>query len=444
MPEAWYALPVPVQDALTLVALLLPGLIAFVAVLWKLRPWPPIRDLARRAAGTSAVFVGLIAVSVALGTGLLVVERGLRAGSVRAADKFDLIVAAPGSEVTMMLAAVYLQPADVPLLTGAQFAEVAATPRVEMAAPIAFGDSVMGAPVVGTIADFVTHLSGDMAEGRTFAAEGEAVVGALSPLRPGDVVEPAHGFGPAADAHAHEGAAYRVVGRMRPTGSPWDRAVLVPVETVWETHGLANGHATDAEADAEGGEGHRIGPPFDAAYFPGTPAILVRATSLMANYNLKSEFTRPDMMAFFPGTVLAVLQARLGDLRAAMSALVGVTQVLVTVAVLAALLILLRLFARGFALLRALGAPARFVLAVAWGHAAALIVAGTLAGLALGFAAAGLIAGLVTRRTDVAIAVAPGWPELHFVAGFLSVTQLLALAPAAVATRRPILTDLRG
>ncbi|MBL9058529.1 MAG: FtsX-like permease family protein [Mangrovicoccus sp.] len=440
MPEAWYALPVAVQDALTLVALLLPGVIAAVAVLWKLRPWPLIRDLARRAAGTSAIFVGLIAVSVALGTGLLVVERGLRSGSARAADRFDLIVAAPGSEVTLLLAAVYLQPSDVPLLTGAQFAEVAATPRVEMAAPIAFGDSIQGAPVVGTIAAFVTHLSGDLAEGRNFAAEGEAVVGALSPLRPGDVVEPAHGFGPAADAHAHAGAAYRVVGRMRPTGSPWDRAVLVPVETVWETHGLANGHAPDAEA----GAGHRIGPPFDPAHFPGTPAILVRAKTLMANYNLKSEFTRPDMMAFFPGTVLAVLQARLGDLRAAMSALVGVTQVLVTVAVLAALLILLRLFARGFALLRALGAPARFVFAVAWGHAAAMILAGTLAGLALGFAAAGLIAAVVTRRTDVAIAVAPGWPELHFVAGFLSVTLLLALAPAAVATRRPILTDLRG
>lgn len=439
MPEAWYALPVAVQDALTLVALLLPGVIAAVAVLWKLRPWPLIRDLARRAAGTSAIFVGLIAVSVALGTGLLVVERGLRSGSARAADKFDLIVAAPGSEVTLLLAAVYLQPSDVPLLTGAQFAEVAATPRVEMAAPIAFGDSIQGAPVVGTIAAFVTHLSGDLAEGRNFGAEDEAVVGALSPLKPGDAVEPAHGFGPAADAHAHEGAAYRVVGRMRPTGSPWDRAVLVPVETVWETHGLANGHAPDDDP----GEGHRIGPPFDPAHFPGTPAILVRAKTLMANYNLKSEFTRPDMMAFFPGTVLAVLQARLGDLRAAMSALVGVTQVLVTVAVLAALLILLRLFARGFALLRALGAPARFVFAVAWGHAAAMILAGTLAGLALGFATAGLIAAAVTRRTDVAITVAPGWPELHFVAGFLSVTLILALAPAAAATRRPILTDLR-
>ena len=129
--------------------------------------------------------------------------------------------------------------------------------------------------------------------------------------------------------------------------------------------------------------------PSTPAYFPGTPAILVRAEKLVANYNLKSDFTRPDMMAFFPGTVLATLQARLGDVRAALSVMAGVTQVLVTVAVLAALLILLRLFARGFALLRALGAPTRFVFAVAWGYAAALILAGTLIGLALGFVAAG-------------------------------------------------------
>ena len=126
----------------------------------------------------------------------------------------------------MLLAAVYLQPSDVPLLTGAQYADVAATPRVAMAAPIAFGDSVEGAPVVGTIAAFVTHLSGDPAEGRVFGAEGEAVVGAYSPLRVGDTVEPAHGSGPAADTHAHAGEGRPAHANSRKTSnlsSPKDR-----------------------------------------------------------------------------------------------------------------------------------------------------------------------------------------------------------------------------
>ncbi len=50
------------------------------------------------------------------------------------------------------------------------------------------------------------------------------------------------------------------------------------------------------------------------------------------------------------------------------------TQVLVTAGVLTGLIALARLFARRLALLRALGAPGRFVFAVVWSYAATLIV----------------------------------------------------------------------
>jgi putative ABC transport system permease protein len=435
MSDLWFSLSPALQDRLTLVLLLLPaGILGFV-VLRGFRPFGLIRDMGRRYLGTNLVFILLIASSVGLGTGLLATERGLRRGTARAADKFDLIVAAPGSEMTMLLAAVYLQPSDVPLLTGAQYQSVAEHETVTLAAPIAFGDSVAGAPVVGTIADFVSHLSPELAEGRLFAAHGEAVVGALSPLRLGEEMEPAHGAGPGAEEHAHEGEHYRVVGRMRPSGSPWDRAILVPVETVWETHGLANGHAP--------ARGEQVGPPFDPAYFPGTPAILVRGAKLVDAYNLKADFTRPDMMAFFPGAVLAGLQARLGDVRTALSLMASVTQVLVTLAVLAALMILARLFARSLALLRALGAPGRFIFAVVWGYSAGLICAGALLGLGLGLAVASGIGRMIGARTDIAITVTPGWPEAHLVAGFVSLTLLLAMVPAVAALRRTGLAALR-
>jgi hypothetical protein len=115
-----------------------------------------------------------------------------------------------------MLAAVYLQPSDVPLLTGAQYAEVAADPDVALAAPIAFGDSYDGAPVVGTTAEFVTHLAGDLTEGRIFATSAEAVAGAFAPVVTGETFTPAHGHGPAAEADAHEGAGLY---RHRPHGA---------------------------------------------------------------------------------------------------------------------------------------------------------------------------------------------------------------------------------
>jgi putative ABC transport system permease protein len=89
-----------------------------------------------RFRGANAVFVGLIAIAVALGAGLTAQERALRQGSARAAEPFDLVLGAPGSEVSLVLAAVYLQPTDLPLLSGEVFAEVAADPEVDLAAPM--------------------------------------------------------------------------------------------------------------------------------------------------------------------------------------------------------------------------------------------------------------------------------------------------------------------
>lgn len=435
MSDLWAGLSPDAQDLLLVLALIAPGLVLGAIVLRGLNALPLAGAMLRRFAWVNALFVLLIALSVGLGVALLAQERGLRQGSARAAEKFDLIVAAPGSEVTAMLAAVYLQPSDMPLLDGGQYAEIAAAPGVALAAPIAFGDSHDGAPVVGTTVDFVRHLAGDLAEGRVFETATEAVAGAFAPVAVGAEFTPAHGHGPAVEHGAHDGHAYRVVGRMAPTGSPWDRAILVPVEGVWEVHGLPNGHAAGDT---------RIGPPFVAEYMPGTPAVLVRADELWGNYALKSRFTRDDMMAFFPGTVLAQLHGLMGEVRAAMSQMALLTQLLVTLSVLTALMILVRLMARSLALLRAVGAPLRFVFAVVWGYSAALILSGALLGLGAGFLAARVIAGIVTRGTDIAVNATLGWPEIHLVAAFASLTLVLALLPAWLAIRRPLVTDLRN
>ncbi len=347
---AWWAgLPAATQDAALFAALLAPAVLIGLVLTAGFRPFGLVGAMLWRFRWTNLLFVVLIAASIGIGVGLIAQERGLRQGTARAADRFDLVVAAPGSEITAMLAAVYLQPSDMPLLGGDIYAEIANDPRVAIAAPIAFGDSFEGAPVVGTTPQFVTHLGGTLADGRLFAAMGEAVAGANAPVNVGDEFSPAHGMtepghedeaghhdeaSEAGDGdeeedghHVHEGVHYDVVGRMAPTGSPWDRAILVPVEAVWDVHGLATGHAPGWDGS--------VGPPFDPAYFAGTPAIMVRAEALWANYALKSEFSRDDAMAFFPGTVLSQLHGLLGDVRQAMSILAVVTEILVTAGVLA-------------------------------------------------------------------------------------------------------------
>ena len=429
-------MPVPAQDATILLVLLLPALLAGGSVLAGYRPFALVRAMLWRFRWTNALFIALIAISVGIGVGLIAQERGLRQGTARAADPFDLIVAAPGSEITMLFAAVYLQPSDVPLLSGTVYDDVATAENVSLAAPIAYGDSYRSYPVVGSTAQFVAHLSGTLAEGGMFAAHTDAIIGARVDLALGDSFSPAHGVGDAAEDDAHAHVKYIVTGRMRPTGSPWDRAIIVPVEAVWEIHGLANGHAPE--------NANQLGPPFDPDYFPGTPAILVSAEQLYANYALRAQFTTAETMAFFPGAVLANLHSLMGDVRQVMSVMAIVTQILVTAGVLAGLVILTRLFARRLALLRALGAPARFVFSVVWSYAATLIVLGALGGVAAGFAAAAIISRIVTEQTDILVAATLGWPEFHLVAGFVSFTVILALVPAFIALSRPVVTDLRS
>ena len=445
--DFWDSLPLWSQDLMTLLACLLPLL---AVALWLLRgfaPWPLVRALLARFRWTNLLFIALIAVSVGMGIGLIAQERGLRQGSARAADKFDLIVAAPGSEMTVLLASVFLQPSDVALLDGTAFDRIAQTESVEIAAPLAYGDSYQGAPVVGTIADFVTYLAEDRIEGRLWRAHGEAVVGARAPLGVGDSFTPAHGHGAGADEGAHDHSTFTVVGRMAPTGTPWDRAILVPVEAVWEVHGLANGHAPEGAAEHEHEEhgAEPLGPPFDPAYFPGTPAVVVKARALWANYALRDAFTETGRsMAFFPGTVLTQLYAVMGDVRQAMSLLSVVTQVLVAASVLTGLIILGRLFRRQIAMLRALGAPRRFVMAVVWSQASALLIAGTLLGLLVGLGATALLSQILSARTDMLIRASLGWDELRLAAMFLSATSVLSLLPALSVLRAPISEGLRS
>ncbi len=434
--DIWYGLPAVAQDVLLLLALLLPVAVIALVVLRGFAPAPLLRALVTRHFGINAVFVALIACAVGVGAALIVQERALRAASADAANPFPLVIGTPGSETTLLFSSVYLQPNDVGLIDGPAFAEIAEHPRVAMAAPLAFGDSWQGAPVVGTIAPFIEHLAGAPAEGRLFETYSEAVVGSQIALALGDGFEPAHGIGDAAEHGAHEGTEITVVGRMARTGTPWDRAILVPAEQVWETHGLGNGHALD-QPDA-------LGPPYEPQWFPGTPAALVVPTELYAAYSLREQFTRNDLMAILPAAVLSELHGLMGDVRAAASVMTVASQVLVAVAVLAGLALLTRLFARQLALLRALGAPRRFIAATLWSYAALLIGLGAVLGLVLALALTGALSSIISERTGLAVSGRLGWAEIHLVAAFVSAAALAALLPVRSAFARNAVEAFRG
>jgi len=437
--ELWDRLPVNVQDVTITAGLLVPIVLIGLILTFGHNHRALVVSLLWRYRTVNFLFIALISVSVGIGTALVAQERALRQGSANAADKFDLVVTAPGSEITMMLATVYLQPSNTPLLSGELLTELGTHEHVEFAAPLAFGDSFQDVPIVGTSVELVRHLSGELAAGRLFERNFEAIAGSKVLLDVGDEFAVTHGQPELslADTQSHltHHGEWHVVGRLPPTGSPWDRALLVPIETIWQVHGMGSGHAPGKE---------KVGPPYDVRYFPGTPAIVVHAKNLAAYYGLQAEFTRAESMAFFPGTVLSRLHAVLGDMRQVMSVLAALTQILVAVAVLVGLIILMRLFARRLALLRALGAPSRFIVAVVWCFTATLLIVGTLLGLLVGYFCAGIISNIISERTDIRVVASLSWSELHLAATFLCIATMLGLLPALLTLRRSVVDELRA
>lgn len=414
-----------------------------------------LADLRRMWLG-AVVMVLLVALAVALGTGVTLQERALRLGSARAAAAFDLVIGAPGSEMQLALSSAFLQPAALPLMPGDVLADLARDPRVAWVAPVGFGDYHDGIPLVGTTTRLIAEFAPGLAEGRVFARQGEAVVGARVPLPLGAEITPSHG----AVAHAgavHEGVSYRVSGRMQPTGTAWDRAILVPIRAVWAVHGT-RGEADHAGHDHEHGHEHdhshghaALDPdaPLDEEWSPGQtpglPALLVKPASIADAYKLRQEYrARPDTLAVFPAEVLTGLYGLMGDARQVLAAVALAAQALVAVALVMVTVIHVGQRRRQVAALRAFGAPRGAIFALVWSQMLLLLAAGIVLGHAGGWLAARQLSRMVAARQGFDLPVEWAAADAVTLALLLGVGALLAALPALVAYRQPPVASLRG
>lgn len=412
-----------------------------------------LADLRRFWSGALAVVV-LIALSVALSVTVTLQERAVRLGSARAAEKFDLLVGAAGSETQLALSAVFLQPAPLPLMEGAVLSRLANDPRVELAAPVGFGDSAYGHPIVGTTTGLITSLSPSLSQGVMFARLGEAVVGSDVALSMGAEVKPMHGTAEVG-GETHTAIAYKVTGRMAPTGTAWDRAILVPIRAVWQLHGMHGEAHHDGDAaephgaePADQEEGHvDADAPLDEhfdAQTPGVPAILVKPKTIADAYRLRQEYRTGTTLGVFPAEVLTRLYATLGDARSLLLGIALGTQAIVIAAIVLVTVMHVGSRRRQIGALRALGTPVGSIVTLVWGELFILFAAGILLGIALGYTAALVISARLAASTAVHLPVGFTFDDLWLVGGFAAVAAIISIVPAFSALRSSPAAALRA
>ena len=117
---------------------------------------------------------------------------------------------------------------------------------------------------------------------------------------------------------------------------------------------------------------------------------------------------------------------------------------LLFLSVLLLVVVLVGLRRRRYGVLRALGAPAGYVLLVVWLGTTGLIAAGCVLGFMLGWTASAATGALVAARTGLSITAAPGADEAMLVLVLVVVGGAMAILPAWLATRAPISESLRS
>lgn len=418
-------------------------------------------DLKRHWAGVIAIIL-IIALATALGVAVTLQERALRLGSARAADAFDLVVGAPGSETQLVLSAVFLQAAPLPLVPGSVLASLVADPRVRWAAPVGFGDFIDSYPIVGTTPTLVDGMGG-LKDGRGFARLGEAVIGAAVGMRLGDHFHPQHGrVGEPGGTHAE--ITYNVVGRLAPTGTAWDRAVLVPIETVWLAHHhdepaaavagaenpfLHNGDMGEPHAGERHAGADALDAPLSAGSIadpaaPGVPAIVVKPRTIADAYKLRQQYRSDHTLAVFPGEVLTRLYSTLGDVRTILSVVAAGAQGLVGAAILLVVTVHVVQRRRQIGALRALGAPRLAIFGIVWGEVLLIAGIGLLCGFGLGYVGARALSALFSAASGFALPVSFAAGDLFRLAVLLAVTAIVASVPAMLAYRQSPASALRS
>lgn len=378
----------------------------------------------------------LLALGIATITLLMLASAQLEERMQRDARGIDLVVGAKGSPMQIILSSIYQLDVPTGNIAWKQAQELAKHRGVKKALPLAMGDNYRGFRIVGTNHDYVAHYGAELLEGRLWSAPLEAVLGAevarQSGLGVGATFNGAHGLGGGASGeHLHDEHPYRVIGVLQPTGSVVDRIVLTDVTSLWAVHADQYGIKDVARiAELLPDEGKELTALLIQYSSPLSAAILPRYVN-----------ANSDMQAASPAYETARLFTIIG---VGVEVLRGFALVLIFSAGLSVFIALYNALEErryDLAIMRALGARPRKLMALLLFEGMLLALIGAALGLLVGHVLTEVLGYALKHANQPEVT---GWvwsmSELWLVAVALGVGVVAALVPAWRAYR----TDIAG
>ena len=375
------------------------------------------------------------AFSIALAGGLLmsvwVVREESRKTFTQMDGGFDAVLGPRSSSLQLVLNSVFHLEQSPGNIEASDFEKIKADPNVALAVPISVGDNYRGFRLVGTTLDFFNKTEFtpgkkyELSAGRLFN-EGfrEAVVGSFVAqrlgLKYGDQFHPYHGLN--FNEKEEHSETYVVVGILKPSNTPADRVIWIPVEGLQ----LMSGHKAESENELS--------------------AVLLKFRNPIAGKTLQLKYNQADgklTLAWPIGTIIAQLFDKVSWFDRVLEFVAYLVALVATASVLASIYNSMNERRREIAILRALGAHRGTIFSTLVLEAATIAAIGML--FAFGFYAivATIVAQLIRSQTGIVLDVF-AFHRVMILAplGMILLSALAGIVPAVKAYRTDVAANL--
>lgn len=356
-------------------------------------------------------------------------------------SQVDLIVGSKTSPLHVLLYSVFRIGDPTNNIRYTTYENLKNHPEVKFVVPISLGDSHKGYRVIGTNTDYFQHYkyrggqSLSFEQGQIFQNLFEVVVGSevaqKLKYKIGDKITLSHG----SDAVAfqeHTDTPFTIVGILKPTQTPVDQSLHVSLEAIEAIHiGWDNGAPSKQPVTIpEQIQIHQV------------TALFIGLNSRTSVFKLKREIDENEsepLIAVLPGVVFTDLWKNLSFVENVLKVLSSIVFVSSLITLLLVLLSSLNERRREMAILRSLGAPAKFIFGLLFMESFVLTLTGLILGFGLQFISILVIGPFLESQFGLQLyfeALTPN--ELTLMGSMLSVAIFVGLFPSLKAYKTSV------